>query len=174
MENRILTDLSKNVAFTGYRPQKLPQRGNKEVQEELSIRLQAAIVDSLGRGYMTFLNGCMAGWDILAAESVLTLKPLYPQIICATVAPFRKSFFAGNNWTPEWKARALKVYQQSDIAFSLSENYARGVYYARDRFLIDHSSLVICFYDGKPGGTKYTVDYAKTQNREIINLAHIK
>lgn len=34
-----------------------------------------------------------------------------------------------------------------------------------------HASRLICYYDGKSGGTAYTVDYCRKNNVEVINLA---
>lgn len=163
--------LSTTAAFSGYRPTKLPEQGSKRVQTNLQTRLRNAILETLNRGYTTYLNGCMAGWDILAAEVVLELRKAYPEIKCISIAPFRRAFLVGPNWTPEWRARALAVYRQSDQAFALEEQYRRGIYYARDRFLIDHAALLICYYDGQPGGTSYTVHYAESKGHEMINLA---
>ena len=162
---------TQTAAFTGYRPQKLPKGGSAEVQKYLSALLHRAIVRCIAQGYTTFLNGCMAGWDVLTAEAALALKPLYPQIRCVTAAPFRQGFFAAPHWTPEWKRRVLQVYRQSDMAFCLSERYYPGVYFARNRFLVEHASLILCYFDGKPGGTRYTVGCAAAQGKTIINLA---
>lgn len=163
---------AQTVAFTGYRPPKLPDSCSPSVQTRLSCLLVDAIRDSYAKGCRIYLNGMMAGWDVLAAEAVLTVRSDLADICCVSVAPFRKSYFANSNWTPDWKARALNVYRQSDHAFYLSEQYQRGTYYTRDRFLIDHASCVIAFYDGKPGGTKYTLDYAAKMGLEIINIAN--
>lgn len=159
------------VAFTGYRPAKLPDSGSVAVQTHLSLLLIDTIKEQYTNGYRIFLNGMMSGWDVLAAEAVLTVRTGLADIRCVSVAPFKRSYFANSNWTPDWKARALNVYRQSDLALSLSEQYQRGIYYSRDRFLIDHASLVVAFYDGQPGGTKYTLDYAARRHLKIINIA---
>lgn len=171
VQNALLWIPAKTVAFTGYRSPKLPDSCSETVQAHLSLLLINAIKDSYAKGYRVYLNGMMSGWDILAAEAVLTLRSELTDIRCVSIAPFRKSYFANSNWTPDWKVRALNVYRQSDLALCLSEQYQRGTYYNRDRFLIDHASCVIAFYDGKPGGTKYTIDYAAKTGLEIINMA---
>ncbi len=161
----------KTVSFTGYRPAKLPQAGSAEVQRQLAQVLRQTIRRTYHQGYSIYLNGFMAGWDILAAEAVLAMREECPHIRCVCVAPFKKHFFAHAGWTPEWKARALRVSRQADLAFTLDEEYQRGTYYSRDRFLVNHASLIIAFYDGRPGGTKYTLDYAAKKGLRTINLA---
>lgn len=38
------------------------------------------ILDAVKAGYTSFINGCMAGWDILAAEAVLQLRTSHSEI----------------------------------------------------------------------------------------------
>ena len=37
--------------------------------------------------------------------------------------------------------------------------------------MIDHSDLLIAVYNGRPGGTAQTVNYAKQTGREIVYIA---
>lgn len=114
--NALLEVPSQTVGFTGYRPPKLPDSCSEAVQAHLSLLLIDAIKDSYAKGYRVYLNGMMSGWDVLAAEAVLTVRPGLADIRCVSVAPFKKSYFANSNWTPDWKARALNVYRQSDLS----------------------------------------------------------
>ena len=41
----------------------------------------------------------------------------------------------------------------------------------RNQFMIDNSSLVISLFNGKPGGTKKTLDYAKQQGLDIVVIS---
>lgn len=161
-----------SVCFSGPRPSKLPDNGDYQATSiiQMKTRLEEKIECCLDNGKSIFLNGCMSGFDILAGETVLKIRQYRPEIVCVTVAPFRIDFFENANWTPEWKRRALGVYLQSNLSFSLSENYRKGIYYERDRFLVDHSSLLICYYAGTGGGTKYTLDYAQQNSVLIQNV----
>ena len=159
------------AAFSGYRPQKLPEFCTTGVQIELSQLLKNQIHKSYSKGYRVFLNGMMSGWDIIAAEAVLSLRDSYADLYCVSIAPFQKSYFANANWTQEWKSRALQVYYQSDHAFFLSEHYRSGTYYTRNRYLVEHASLLIAYYDGQPGGTRYTCEYAAKMGLNIVNIA---
>ena len=40
----------------------------------------------------------------------------------------------------------------------------------RDRYMVDHASLLIAAFDGSPGGTRYTVEYAMRRGLEIVDL----
>lgn len=161
------------VCFTGPRPAKLPDGGDKKSAAVIEIgrRLEQAVLYHIAGGKTVFLNGCMAGIDVMAGEAVLRLKHSHPEILCATIAPFQKNFFNSENWTPEWKERGLDLYRRSDISFALSPAYYKGVYYQRDKYLVDHSSAVICYYTGTGGGTKYTLRYAQQVRSHICNVA---
>ena len=36
--------------------------------------------------------------------------------------------------------------------------------------MVDNSEVVVCCYDGKSGGTAYTVDYAKKKAKTVIQI----
>ena len=36
--------------------------------------------------------------------------------------------------------------------------------------MVDHASLLIAVYDGTPGGTQYTIQYAMRRGVEIVDL----
>ena len=38
----------------------------------------------------------------------------------------------------------------------------------RNRYLIDHADCLIAVYDGQPGGTRYTVEYAQKKGLYIM------
>ena len=40
----------------------------------------------------------------------------------------------------------------------------------RDRYMVDHAALLIAAFDGSPGGTRYTVEYAMRRGLEIVDL----
>lgn len=168
-----LLPTTKNICFAGPRPARLPDHGRRDsaAMVEIKQRLKQTILSHFSQGKTTFLNGCMSGFDVIAGETVLSLKQEYPAIRCVTAAPFRLDYFRNENWTPEWKARALDLYLRSDAAFSLSQTYHKGVYYERNRFMVDHSAALICYYTGAGTGTKYTMDYAAKKRLEIANIA---
>jgi len=176
LENDVLADHEHTICFSGHRPSKLHDRNASLLIPDLD----RAIISKIQQGKRTFINGCMAGFDILAGESVLKLRQIYPQILCITVAPFRVGYFKNKNWTTDWKKRALEVYNASDMAFSLTEEYRPGIYYARNDFMLAHASGVVCYYTGritgtkgkrgKGGGTEYTVNRAFDLDLDIHNL----
>ena len=158
----------RTLCFTGHRPERLPQETSELLR--MQSRLSDAIEGAIERGVVNFVSGAMSGFDTLAAEQVLRLKEKYPQIQCIMIAPFSVHFFNSKSWTPKWSARLREVIRRADYGISLSEHYHKGVYYERDRVIVSMASEVIAYYDGGPGGTAYTVNWAKEKGLTIYNL----
>jgi uncharacterized phage-like protein YoqJ len=157
------------ICFTGHRPGRLPREAGEQVR--MMDSLTREIETAVQRRRINFVSGAMSGFDTLAAEQVLRLKEKHPSIRCILVAPFSENYFNRGNWTADWEARLLAVIRQADLAVSLSRYSYKGVYYARDRAIVDLAAEVIAYYDGGPGGTRYTIDYARSKNKPITNIA---
>ena len=82
--NGILSDKSKSLAFTGHRT--IPV----ERQNEIRARLVEAVSLACKSGITYFYSGMAMGFDLMAAEIVLSLKGWYPDIRLIAVVPFRK------------------------------------------------------------------------------------
>ena len=161
------------VCFSGHRPDRLPGQGNPDTPEaqKLAAALQKQIENAFRQGKYIFLHGAMAGFDLFAAEQVILMKKQYPQMQIITVAPYKEEFFSREKcWTPDWISRAREVFSQHDNGIKVAERYRSGIYYERNRFLVDHSSELIVYWDGGTGGTSYTAKYAKNKGLVIHNI----
>ena len=47
------------------------------------------------------------------------------------------------------------------------KKHGRGAPLVRNKLIVDASDMVIAFWDGKSRGTKYTMDYAEKQGKEV-------
>ena len=52
----------------------------------------------------------------------------------------------------------------------VQEHYDRFCMHRRDRYMVDHSSAILAVFDGTPGGTMYTLNYAMEQKLDILLL----
>ena len=52
----------------------------------------------------------------------------------------------------------------------LQHHYDKGCMLRRNRYLVDHSSMLIAVYDGMLGGTMYTLSYAMKRGLETVIL----
>lgn len=153
--------------FSGYRVEKMPFPANDPRADALIAALDRAIADAAAQGYTAFFSGMSTGFDLWAAEAVLRARETLPvQLFCAI--PFDRQ---ADRYPSEWKRRFNHCLLAADRVFALSRDYYAGCYAARNRFMVDASSLLICYFDGKPGGTAQTVRMAKQNGLRIVNLA---
>ena len=161
------------LCFSGHRPDRLPGKGwaDEPEMQPLTAALRQALIAAIGRGKTTMLHGCMAGWDIICAEQVIALREQFPQIRLISVAPYQAGFFSREEcWTPDWISRAREVFCQHDAGMKIAGQYRPGIYYERNRALVDHASELLCYWDGGGGGTKFTIGQARQKGLEIHNL----
>lgn len=148
--------------FTGHRPEKMTMT-ERQVVKELEVAIRKAIDD----GINVFITGMAPGVDIWAAEIVLRLRDkekLPLKLIAANPHP---NFI--DRW-PDWKKRYIAIMNAADLTRDICDGYKRGVYQIRNEWMVDHSARVIAVWNGKPSGTKNTVDYANRVNVPVVNV----
>ena len=130
--------------------------------------LDDALKQAIDAGYTTFYGGVAIGFDIIAAEAVLRLKIKENLALkLVSVVPFRGQ---DANWSEPWKQRHDAILRASSKIILLNQHYVKGCYHERNRFMVDNASLLICYFSGKKGGTKHTVECAQKKNLKIVNL----
>ncbi len=160
----------KKCCFTGYRPAKFPFSLSREDPEykKFENALVEEVLRLIDNGCHTFYSGMAMGFDIIAAEVVLMLKNAYSfsdiKLIC--VLPFSAQ---GESFTLFWKKRFYNTLENSAQKIVLSQEYFPGCYQKRNIYMVDNSDCVLTWYDGKPGGTRNTLDYALSKKRYVIN-----
>ncbi|MCM1438488.1 MAG: DUF1273 domain-containing protein [Roseburia sp.] len=148
-------DKEKTCAFTGHRILEygFDLHGLKKTVENFVLK-----------GYENFLCGMAVGFDMIAAETVLQLKKLYPHIKLFACVPCagQEKYYGGED-----KIRYNKILSACDGVEILSAKYYNGCMQARDRYMVDNSSLLIAYKRKNEGGTYYTVRYALSENKKI-------
>lgn len=163
-----MNEISKIACFTGHRNQKLPWRFNEKderckiMKNNLKLEIERAIV----KGYTTFLCGMALGFDMICAETVIELKHYYPHIKIIGAIPCKNQDLM---WSAVYKTRYRELLTQLDgIRCKYDEYIGAECMLERNRFMVDNSSLMIALFDGLPGGTKSTIDYAQAQGLDVI------
>ncbi len=159
-------DKSEACCFSGYRPEKfnLPQDHTAAM---LAPELETAVRHAVQDGYRLFVTGMSRGFDLWAAQTVLRLRQEMPvKLLCAI--PFDRQ---SQGWEPEWQTLYHEILLNADFVQSLSHEYTPDCFFIRNRFMIEGCSRLICWYDGCPGGTRFTVQCAKRRGLELVNLA---
>ncbi len=150
---------SRAVCFSGYRTHKFSDTDDLPV---IRTRLNNAVEQCICSGYNTFLVGMADGFDMMAAESILIFKERYKGIDFIAVTPW-------HNWR-SLTSYEQKILESADSIVARSQYGGKKAYRMRNRYLVDNASLLICYYTGTPGGTKYTLNYAQARKIQILNL----
>lgn len=152
---------ARSACFTGHRPRMLTNCRLDDLRLDLHIAIQEAV----DAGYQYFYCGMAMGSDIIAGELVLALREQFPEIKLICVAPFDAQT---DGWPEEWRQRYYRLRDVADEKVSLMPVRFSEGYLVRNRYMVDHSSLLIGVYNGTPwGGTAYTVRYARSQGLKI-------
>jgi uncharacterized phage-like protein YoqJ len=143
--------------------------------ERLRKHLKDEIYKSIVLGHENFIMGACYGFDLIASEIVPEIKgeilnENQNNIHLIAAVPFKKQ---AEIFSREDRDLYLSVLKQSDQAVTLNDSYQRGCYYERNRWMVECASRQICYFDGKPSGTGYTVKYARKKNLDIVNLYDI-
>lgn len=151
----MITDINNTCAFTGHR----------QVEENFDFnRFEEVLTAFIEEGYVTFLCGMAAGFDMIAAETVLKLKKTFPQLKLIACVPCEGQ---SRYFSAEDKKRYASILQDCDEVRVLSDKYFRGCMQARDRYMVDNSRLLIAYKRVNEGGTYYTLKYALSLNKRI-------
>ncbi len=155
-------DAEGSVCFTGHRF--IPAAET----EALRLRLRKTIEALYERGFRTFLCGGALGFDTLAGLEVLSCRRTLPELRLRMVLPCRSQ---SARWAPRDQAVYATLLSAADQVLWLSEDYYDGCMLMRNRYLVAHASLCVCYLKDRRGGTLYTVACAAREGLEIINLA---
>ena len=148
--------------FTGHRPEKLSV-DEKSAKELLEKEIRKAVND----GYRTFISGMARGIDIWAAQIVLQIKKEGQNIHLICACPF-EGF--ESSWSKQWQVEYRTILEKADLVKYISPSYSRSCFQVRNEWMVDHSNRVIAFYNGEPGGTLNTINYAERKKVEVVNL----
>ena len=161
----------KTCCFTGHRPKSLPWGYDEtdlrcvSLKSKIKFLLESLIVEE---GYDKFISGMAMGADMICAEVVLSLKILYPHIKLECAVP---NYAFTENWREEEARKFSSILTRADNIRYVSVNkiYSKRDLMLRNIYMADASELVIAIYkDGESGGTKNTIDYAKSKDKKII------
>ena len=119
------------------------------------------------QGVSHFGAGGAIGFDTIAALCVLEIREIYPQIALDLILPCKDQ---SNTWDELNKRTYNYILSNADSVEYISDKYAAGCMYERNRRLVDGSRYCIAYSTHNSGGTAYTCSYASKRNLEIINI----
>lgn len=86
------------------------------------------------------------------------------KLVCAS--PY-EGFERG--WKREWQERYQCIISAADAVRYICPRYSPACFQQRNEWMIDRSERVIAVYDGEPGGTRNTIEYADGAGIRIVH-----
>ena len=155
--------------FTGHRPEKLPW-GGLETDDRcllLKARLRDAVEAAYAEGKRHFICGMARGCDFYFAEAVISMRTRKPDVTLEAAIPcIRQSA----SWSAAQRERWERLVEACDRTTVLQGEYTPDCMIRRNRYMVEHSSLVIAVYDGSNGGTRRTLEYAIREKIPFVDI----
>lgn len=145
----------RSAAFTGHR----------ETAEGETPNLEKTVISLIERGVKTFYCGMAKGFDLIAAECVISLKEKYPDISLIACVP---CYGQEKNYSEKDKKRYVQILSKCTQNILVSENYFKGCMQKRNRYMADNADVLVAHLKKEKGGTAYTVNYFLKKNKEIF------
>lgn len=158
-----------SVCFSGYRPEKLPWGGDESDPRcaVLKKRLYDAAESACAEGYRHFICGMAQGCDLYFCELALQLRGERPDMTIEAAIPCRTQ---ADSWSAEERRRWRGLIGACDEQTLLQENYSPHCMQRRNRYMVDHASLLIAVNDGARGGTRSTIEYAFKRGVNVLDI----
>ena len=131
------------------------------LKREIAARLDAVYE----LGYRRFLCGMAIGCDMYFAEAVLALREKYGDVTLEAAIPFGDQ---PGRWSQKLRLRYNNLIDSADQVTVLQYGYTPDCMMRRNRYMVDHASLLLACYDGRPGGTMNTILYAERNEVKVL------
>ena len=159
----------KTCTFTGHRSAKLPW--GYDESDSRCVELKQRIYDTaeavFTAGFDRFICGMAEGCDLYFCEAVMALRQEHPEITVTAAVPFEGQ---ADKWPRAQRERYQRLICECDEVVLIQKEYSPGCMMKRNRYMVDHSQLIIACYDGQAGGTLNTLRYALEKDVQILHL----
>lgn len=160
----------KSCAFTGHRPKNFPWKYDESTLDCMLLKktLTTQIAALTDRGVTDWLSGMALGVDLWSAWIVLELREKNSALKLRCILPCEGQ---ESKWEPLMQKRYRSILEQANEVIYVRREYHRNCMLERNRYLVDHSSILLAVYNGiRRSGTGATVNYARKMGREIIMI----
>lgn len=158
---------AKVCAFTGHRASKLPWQYDEN--DKRCLALKARLYDVLETlcesGVDGFYCGMASGCDLYFAEAVLLLQERFPSIRLMAAVPYSGQC---DLWPESQKHRYEGILSRCEDIHIISEYYTKSCMMERNRYMVDHCTILLACYDEQQGGTLSTMRYALKLGKEVM------
>ena len=138
--------------------------GHRDVLEKLDDAVYVAVLKAAKQGCEIFYTGAMGEFDSLFSSAVRKVKKAYPKIKLICV----KSYFTNDlNTNGEYYAA---LYDDVFIPDALAYIHPKAAIKYRNRWMIDHSDIVLIYTKRTYGGAYEARKYAERIGKEVVYI----
>ena len=139
--------------------------GHRDVLEKIDDAVYTAVLKAAEQGCDIFYTGAMGEFDSLFSSAVRKVKKTYPKIKLICV----KSYFTNDlNTNGEYYAA---LYDDIFIPDELAEIHPKAAIKYRNRWMIDHSDIVLIYTKRSYGGAYEARRYAERIGKEMVYIS---
>ena len=133
---------------------------------DVKKKLENEFLSQIKNGINTFLVGMAVGFDAICFQILekIRLNENIKIIACIPCEEQSKKF------SYQQKLEYNRQVNSADDKIILSKEYTPYCMMKRNMFMVDNSSVLVCYLRENKGGTFNTVNYAKTQGLQIIKV----
>lgn len=151
--------------FTGHRDT------SNVTYQQLLDRLEPLAMSLINNGYRYFVCGGALGFDTFAATYILSLKKRGFPVQLILMLP---CYNQGAKWqdSDRW-VLDYHIKNADEVIYVSETDYYNGCMQKRNRAMVDASTACICYLcEYGHSGTRQTVEYARSKNLAIVNVAY--
>ena len=138
--------------------------GHRDVLEKIDDAVYAAVLKAAEQGCDIFYTGAMGEFDSLFSSAVRKVKKTYPKIKLICV----KSYFTNDlNTNGEYYAA---LYDDVFIPDELADIHPKAAIKYRNRWMIDHSDIILIYTKRSYGGAYEARRYAERIGRKMVYI----
>ena len=100
-------------------------------------------------------------------KGAMVLRDRHPEVTVEAALPCPTQADA---WPAPQQVRYRRLLSRCDYETMVSAAYSPSCMQRRDRYMVDHASLLIAMFDGSAGGTRYTMEYAMRRGIDVVDL----
>lgn len=133
-------------------------------------KLETIVKDLIStKEYVDFLVGRNGEFDIFAASVVSRAKKNLwdANSSLVLVLPYPTAEYRNS------KVYFDEYYDEIEISEKATIGHYKSAMQTRNKEMVDRSDMIICYIERFSGGAYQTIEYAKKQNKKIINLAEV-
>lgn len=151
--------------FIGLHAQNLIFIFDEEVKQRIRLKqiILDYIVDLIKHHHVIhFISDMSLGFGIYAAETVLSLKPVYSDITLECTLPYEEQ---ASGWSAKNRERYFGIIEKCDKEMMFQRQYSDTCFKMNERYMINHSQYVLAYHNVNIQDD--IIRYARSKDRKI-------